>query len=110
MTGVVVVLLGPATGTCPFTMGFSFTLLDGPVGVALYNPLVRDRGPVGGAFFAGEVGADDAGCEFVDVDVGLDAPAGCEPSNALGPRGGAFPDIAELFVHRRRRDVQKKTG
>jgi hypothetical protein len=50
-------------------------LLDGPVGIALYIPLVKDRGPVGGAFFAGEVGADDAGCEFAEVDAGLEAPA-----------------------------------
>lgn len=96
-------VLGPATGTliCPFTMGFGFTPLDGPVGTTLYIPLVRDRGPVGGAFFVGEVGADDDGCEVVDVDGGLDIPVGCEPSKALGPRGGAFPDIAGPSFERR---------
>jgi len=78
LAGRTVELLGPATGTltCPFIRGFVFTPLDGPVGIALCNPLVRDRGPVGGAFFTGEVGADDAGCEFVDVDAGLEAPVG----------------------------------
>ena len=76
MAGAAIVL-GPATGTltCPFTTGFGFTPLDGPIGTALYIPLVKDRGPVGGAFFTGDVGADDAGCEFVDVDAGLDKPA-----------------------------------
>jgi hypothetical protein len=89
-------VLGPATGTlrCPFTIGFDFELLDGPVGIKLCIPLVKDRGPVGGAFFAGEVGADDAGCGFA-VDAGMETPTGCEPSKALGPRGGALPDIAE---------------
>lgn len=61
---------GP-TGICPFNAGFALPPLNG-VWLAGWFPLVNERGPVGRAFFAGDVVVDeDDGCELADVDATL---------------------------------------
>lgn len=59
------------------------------------TPLTRLRGPVGGCApilleeLPGEVDVEGADVDVCDADAGV----GNELNSALGPRGGAFPDM-----------------